>query len=352
MASSWLTIPHLQPSSDIASPKPHPGELAHERTGPFAVSAAQICVKLGEDGQPSLPSDLVLDKRYTHNSSPAVVTLQVKDGPPAPSRDDVHANVFTASPFPKQKPVARQQSTSSSSTFERQVFASVPATNSHPIAPISAASDSTPPLPHGSPDARPISTTDISTAASPTAGYSVNQSVLTQSPNLGRIQPGRPTPGRSGTSRTFGTSAGASIAQTEYTDMLFEAIPFRFNVMTCFFSWIILAGFLVLPTSFPDIQTILADSNKLSKVVRVARNVPLYVPFSLLSPLFKGKNIPPALVHSKLTCGLNHTDLPSASPAVALARPDCVTSGGVSNITMSGFSAVSSSQDCSMASLA
>jgi len=74
---------------------------------------------------------------------------------------------------------------------------------------------------------------------------------------------------------TFGTSAGNSIAQTEYTDMVFEPIPFRFNVMTCVFMWTVLAGFLVLPSSFPDIQTILGDSNKLSKVVRVARNIPL-----------------------------------------------------------------------------
>jgi hypothetical protein len=50
--------------------------------------------------------------------------------------------------------------------------------------------------------------------------------------------------------------------------------------------WIVLAGFLVLPSSFPNIQTILGDSNKLSKVVRVARNVPLYVPFFPLVPLF------------------------------------------------------------------
>jgi hypothetical protein len=297
MASSWIATPHLRPSSDTASSEPHPGMLAHERAGPFAISAAQICVKIGEDGQTSLPSDVVLDKRYTH-SSPAVVTLQVKDGPPAPS--DVHTNVFTASPLPKQ--VARPQSPSWSSTFERQVLASVPTTNSQPVAPISAASNSTPPLAPDSPDAPPIST-DISTAGSPTVGYSVNQLVLSQSPNLERGQPVRPTPRRSGTMKTFGTSAGGSIAQTDYTDMVFEPIPFRYNVMTCFCMWIVLAGFLVLPSSFPDIQTILGNSNKLGKVVHITRNVPLYVPFFPLAPLFKQKGPSCSFVHLNLRVG-------------------------------------------------
>ncbi|KAF8498106.1 hypothetical protein F5888DRAFT_1803022 [Russula emetica] len=275
MASSWITTPHLRPSSDTISSESHPGVLAHERAGPFAISATQICVKIAEDGQPSLPLDVVLDKRYTH-SAPTVVTLQVKDGPPAPS--DIHTNALTASPLLKHKQVARPQSPSSSSTFERQVLASVPTTNSQPVAPISAASNLTPPRSPDSPDAaRPILNTDISMAGS-TIGYSqlpaLNQT-LTQSPNPGRGQPARQAPRRSGTMGTFGTSAGNSIAQTEYTDMVFEPIPFRFNVMTCVFMWTVLAGFLVLPSSFPDIQTILGDSNKLSKVVRVARNIPL-----------------------------------------------------------------------------
>src|SRR6266576_5183857 len=208
MASSWITTPHLRPSSDTTSSESHPGVLAHERAGPFAISAAQICVKIGEDGQPSLPSGVVLDKRSTH-SPPPVVTLQVKDGPPAPSDSDVHTNVFTASPLLNHKQVARPQSPSSSSTFERQVLASVPTTNSQPVAPISAASNPTTPLSPGSPDTRPISTTDISTVGSPTIGYSqlpaLNQS-LTQSPNPERGQPARQVPRRSGTMRTFGTS--------------------------------------------------------------------------------------------------------------------------------------------------
>jgi hypothetical protein len=350
MASSWITTPHLRPSSDTTSSESHPGVLAHERAGPFAISAAQICVKIGENGQPSLPSDVVLDKRYTH-SPPPVVTLQVKDGPPAPS--DVHTNVFTTSPLLKQ--VARPLSPSSSSTFERQVLASVPTTNSQPVAPISAASDSTPPLSPGSPDARPISTTDISTTGSPTIGYSQLPALhsLTQS-NVERGQPARQVMRRSGTMGTFGTSGGNSMAQTEYTDMVFESIAFRFNVMTCVFMWIVLAGFLVLPSSFPTIQTILpAGDTKLQNVVHDAQHIPLYVPFFPLVSLFKAKRGScGSFVHFKLTCGIKSTDLPSASPAAALARSGCLTSGGASNITMSGFSALYLYQGCLVASLA
>ncbi|KAN0111391.1 hypothetical protein V8E52_008547 [Russula decolorans] len=277
MAFSWITTPYLRPSSDTTSSEYHPGLLAHKRAGPFEISAAQICVKIGKDGQPSLPSDVVLDERYTHYPPP-FVTFQVKDGPPAPS--DVHTNVFTTSPLLKHKQVARPQSPSSSSTFERQVLASIPTTNSQSVAPISAASNPTPLLSPSSPDALPISTTDISTTGSPTIVYSQLATptplvTLTQYPDPGRSQPTRRPPKRAG---TIGGTGGTGVSgQTQYTDMIFEEIPFRFNVMTFVFMWIVLAGFLVLPSSFPKIQTILGDSNKLCRVVRVARNIPLLV---------------------------------------------------------------------------
>ena len=289
MASSWITTPHLRPSSNTTSSESHPGLLAHKRAGPFEISAAQICVKIGKDGQPSLPSGAVLDERYTH-SPPPFVTLQVKEGPPAPS--EVYTNVFTASALFKHKQVARPQSPSSSLTFERMFPASIPATNSQSVDPISAASNPTPLSPN-SPDARPIATTDISTTGSPTIGCSqlpaLNQPSLTQSPNVKR-QPVRQPPRRAETG-TFGGSAGTGtgIVQSQYTDMVFEGIPFRFNVMTFVFMWIVIAGFLVLPSSCPKIQTILGDSNKLCKVVRVARNIPLYVPFLPLVPFLKRK---------------------------------------------------------------
>jgi hypothetical protein len=120
-----------------------------------------------DSDQGDLPLDAVLDKLPTH-STPAIVTLQVKDGPPAPS--DVNTGVLTASPLSKYKQVARSQSSSSSSTFERQVLASAPTTNSQAVTPIAAASNWNPSLPPGSPAARPISTTDIGMAGFRTTG--------------------------------------------------------------------------------------------------------------------------------------------------------------------------------------
>lgn len=285
MASSWITTPHLRLPSDTTSSESHPDVLAHDRAGPFAISAAQISVKIGEDGHLSLPSDVIIDKRFTHNA-PAVVALQVKDGPQVPS------DVFTASPLLKLRQVSRSQSPSSSSTFEQQVFASIPTTNSQPVAPISAASNVTPPLPSSPDDARPTSITDISTAGSPTVAFSqlptLNQS-LPQSSYPEYKQSARPAAKGPGESRSSGTSGGD--IETDYFKMLSEPIPFRFNVMTCVCLWIVLAGFLVLPSSFPTIQTLVdeAQSNKLNKVVRFARNIPLYVLFFPLVFLFKEK---------------------------------------------------------------
>ncbi|KAF8463964.1 hypothetical protein DFH94DRAFT_825221 [Russula ochroleuca] len=50
-----------------------------------------------------------------------------------------------------------------------------------------------------------------------------------------------------------------------------------YNFMAQVFLWILLAGFLVLPSTFPNIQTIVKDSTTLTKVVHTVRNVPLLV---------------------------------------------------------------------------
>jgi hypothetical protein len=75
-----------------------------------------------------------------------------------------------------------------------------------------------------------------------------------------------------------------------------DAPPHDFyNVMAQVFLWILLAGFLVLPSTFPNIQTIVKGSGTLTKVVHTARNVPLYVPSFPLVPLFPIKEASPAL---------------------------------------------------------
>jgi hypothetical protein len=47
------------------------------------------------------------------------------------------------------------------------------------------------------------------------------------------------------------------------------------NILAYLFMWIVLAGFLVLPGSFPQIQTIVDKSGELRKVVQFMRNIPL-----------------------------------------------------------------------------
>jgi hypothetical protein len=79
--------------------------------------------------------------------------------------------------------------------------------------------------------------------------------------------------------------------------MVFEPVPFLYTALSSAFMWIVLAGFLVLPTTFPNIQTILKESEELSKVLHVARNLPLYVPSFSPSclPSSSQKEAPPAL---------------------------------------------------------
>jgi hypothetical protein len=58
-----------------------------------------------------------------------------------------------------------------------------------------------------------------------------------------------------------------------------------YNIMAQVFLWILLAGFLILPSSFPNIQTIVKGSGTLTKVVNDVRNTPAYVPSFPLVPL-------------------------------------------------------------------
>ncbi len=53
--------------------------------------------------------------------------------------------------------------------------------------------------------------------------------------------------------RTLGS--GNSM-QMEYADMVFESVPFRYNVLASILTWIILAGFLALPTSAKNISAV------------------------------------------------------------------------------------------------
>jgi hypothetical protein len=322
MASSWITTPHLRPSLDAKSSEPRPSQLA----GPFAVSAAQISVKVREDGSPGL------DKLPTL-SAPSIVTLQVKDGPRALT--DAHVDVSTTTPRqapsgttsllvkgeprptsalptaphpsmsphpglpdvsnnspydiepsaqtaqtselaevetthqigfppPKRKQAAKSQS-SSSPAFEPQVLGFTPTTNSQAAAPISEASGSptmgSPPLPPLTPP-------------------------LIQSLGIEQgARSGRPTNTRSTTTRTSGTAVTArsnnTMVESDYTKMVFNSPSSWYSFFATVFLWILLAGFLVLPSTFPNVETIVEDATTNETVKHVfhsVRNHALYVP--------------------------------------------------------------------------
>ena len=75
----------------------------------------------------------------------------------------------------------------------------------------------------------------------------------------------------------------------EYGKILFGPHDF-FSILAGVFMWIVLAGFLVLPASFPEIQNLVNKSGEISKIVRFMRNIPLYVLLFPLIPLFDPQN--------------------------------------------------------------
>ena len=88
-----------------------------------------------------------------------------------------------------------------------------------------------------------------------------------------------------------------SMAQShssQYTEMIIESVDsvsFWYTALSCFLHWVILAGFLVLPTTFDDLQEITVSSSAFNKALHTVRHVPLYV-LSLLVFAFE------------LTCGI------------------------------------------------
>jgi hypothetical protein len=67
----------------------------------------------------------------------------------------------------------------------------------------------------------------------------------------------------------------ARVVVTRYLKMLLEEPHNLFNILACIFMWIVLAGFLILPSSFPQIQKIASGSGELTKVVNFTHNIGL-----------------------------------------------------------------------------
>jgi len=94
----------------------------------------------------------------------------------------------------------------------------------------------------------------------------------TQDPDLESGYQERP---RQGTPATLGDLEAAKIVVTRYLKMLLDEPHNLFSILACVFMWIVLAGFLVLPDSFPKVQNVVNKSGELTKVVQFTRNIPL-----------------------------------------------------------------------------
>jgi len=62
-------------------------------------------------------------------------------------------------------------------------------------------------------------------------------------------------------------------------EMELEKFPVWGNISAGISTWILLAGFLVLPSSFSSLGETETNSGELRKVSQAIRNTPLYVPF-------------------------------------------------------------------------
>ena len=71
---------------------------------------------------------------------------------------------------------------------------------------------------------------------------------------------------------------------TQYVNMLLalDAVPRMHNWMASFFTWILLAGFVIFPGTFSSISEIqVADGTIESRVLHAVQNIPLYAPLIL-----------------------------------------------------------------------
>lgn len=82
-------------------------------------------------------------------------------------------------------------------------------------------------------------------------------------------------------------SDNAREKRTKLETMKLEQFSVWSYISANFFTWILLAGFLVLPSSFSSLEDIETNSGELRKVLQAIRNIPLYVSFSPLISLLQ-----------------------------------------------------------------
>ena len=126
----------------------------------------------------------------------------------------------------------------------------------------------------------PISAVPNSLTMGPSQLPTFNQSP-TQSPDFERRRLQRPATMGLSTLKGAGTSRSVlTLAQShssQYTEMVIESVEsvsFRCTILSCFLHWVILAGFLILPTTFDDLQKIAVNSSAFDKALHAMRHIP------------------------------------------------------------------------------
>jgi hypothetical protein len=183
-------------------------------------------------------------------------------------------------PIPPTHKHVGPQSFLSSSTFEGDVLASSPTKTTHAVAPISATENVTPPSssPPDSTTAQAITTGDVSITDSPNTGAQTPtvKLSLTQSPEHGRDKSEKRHPRRLSTG---GSAGSGSVMQSRYADMVFEEVPRTHNLLSGLFTWVLLAGFVVLPGTFSTLESFQSKSGEIDKALREIHHLPLCVHF-------------------------------------------------------------------------
>ena len=247
------------------------------KTAPIIVSATSFGFELREGG---LSTRTSVDKQHTSMPLQAPylpVSNDAERYAPTSEGADIASAHLVGPTLPIRKHVP--QSSLSSETFERDVFAPSPTKNTHAVAPISAANDVTPPSP-GSTTPYAITSRDDSITDTPHTGASQTPTVklsLAQSPEYGRGKSEKQNPRRSGTGGTAGSVGSGSIMQSRYTDMVFEEVPRTHNLLSGLFTWILLAGFVVLPGTFSTLEGLQTTSGEFQKVLLKIHHLPLCV---------------------------------------------------------------------------
>jgi len=101
-----------------------------------------------------------------------------------------------------------------------------------------------------------------------------------QQANITATAASDPEGGRAETQSQTGPLRGrVREALSRYDDMVLatDRVPFWNNILSSFFSWLLLAGFLVLPGTFSNLDEIKTSSGDLKKVIHAVRNLPLFV---------------------------------------------------------------------------